>query len=255
MRYYFLLFIATVFNQVALSQISLGAIASPNISWVIQSGTNKAVCDTCKNSQTWQRNIDSLNKEKSAGVGFDFRVFTLIKINKDLKLQTGLGLRRNVFSRHIDGLKFLDQVHPQLGSIFDVSQTTKSVDFHYRFATIYVPIVFVKALSTKLVSNDFKFFSSFGTSIDFNIKSSFVADFNGFTLKGKTSAKIAPSDYPISFINLTPAAGIGFEYNYQDLVFFQLHPQLAFNVLSVTKPEVITRFVFLQLQTGCYYRF
>ena len=120
---------------------------------------------------------DGFRSAIGANIGYHY------EISKEERIFIGLQFYNFGFMRKKENLKFLDTIHPEIGRMFDMSQTgINYVNFMYRYYYASVPFIYERLIGkTKKVQSYFQLGGALGGLISHSIR----ADLHGFSAQGK----------------------------------------------------------------------
>lgn len=111
-------------------------------------------------------------------------IYALELQNKN-KLMVGLQFQNFGFTRKRENYKFLDTLHPEIGQMFDMSQTGSNyINFNYRYQYLTIPVLYSTRISGRSMKSStihWMIGGSVATLINHDIR----AVLHGFSARGK----------------------------------------------------------------------
>ena len=198
---------------------------------------------------------DSLGKMDRGRHNWGGGLKTLLFIDKYTYLQIGVEYKGISFTRVREDLQFHDTVHPEIGRIWDLSQTVLSKDafFYHKYRYLSVPVIYQKAFSRKKIHPKMQFYFASGLNFDFLFTDETRVTLYGWSVGGESMFKI-PNDYTSSTFNLTLDLGGRFEYLLNERSSFSVQPAFKYPLLSTAKDDLVEFNIFqVGLQVGVNY--
>lgn len=179
----------------------------------------------------------------------------LIFIDKFTYLQVGVEYKGLSFTRVREDLQFHDTVHPEIGRIWDLSQTVLSKDayFHHKYRYFSVPVIYQKAFTKRKVHPKMQFYLATGLNFDFLFTDDTRVVLNGWTVSNESLFRI-PNDYTASSFNVGLDLGARFEYLLNERSTFSVQPAFKYPFLSTAKDDFVQFSIFqIGMQVGVNY--
>lgn len=229
-------------------------IKDPSYSFYVQPGfQNRIITFKGSFSASYKDSIRKADQGRlTVGAGFLYSFQT----GKKTRFYTGLQYQEMGFSRIKENLKFLDTIHPQIGLMFDQSQTGGNyVDFKYRFKYLSLPLMFSNDLSRRKSKNT-RIHATYGLSVSVLIEHDILAKLHGFSTRGSQKKfKLDNSESEPGRINANLMGGFRVEnllYGKETWVF--ISPEIMIPTLPANLGKERYRLWSLGLQIGIYYR-
>ncbi|MBC7425398.1 MAG: hypothetical protein H7321_02590 [Bacteroidia bacterium] len=151
-------------------------------------------------------------------------------------MQGGLQYMDMGFDRVKSDLKFLDEIHPEIGRVNDLAQgTQKDVIFRTRYQYVNVQYLLIKNIKIKTKNTDLeglKFSFTFGASASVLLEHEVHAKLVGFTAYGQKDFHIKKTGYDAAPFNFNAIVGARFDYPLYPKTNLYVHPNLVLPFLN-----------------------
>ncbi|MCB9261981.1 MAG: hypothetical protein H6607_06375 [Flavobacteriales bacterium] len=198
---------------------------TPGIGYRQLSTSSTLLKDSFSNADKWRQNW-------SGGIKY------LISLDKYTKIQVGLEYKGRSFTRVRSGLKFHDTIHPEVGWLKDLSQTTneKNAYYHMKYRYISIPVIFQKVYSRKLFMNKMYFEFASGVEFDLRYADKMAIFLKGFSVDGNNTFKVS-NYYKPDLFNVSLNIGSRMEYKLSERSDFSVQPNFTFPLLVSAKDD------------------
>ena len=201
--------------------------------------------------QTYKQYNDSVQSFQSTRLNFSATLWYHHIINSEFTLQTGLGYIDMGWRREQNNLKYGDFTYPGVGDgrIIENSNTTKSINYDYRFHYLQIP-VWINYLAFK--SKDFKTTYSFTGGLTGNVllKHALTARLDGFTVDSKSKFQLDSSGYDARTFNMQFNIGMRVEHKLEKNITAIIQPMYSIHPFSATNEPISARLYGMMLHVG-----
>ncbi|MDI1234331.1 MAG: hypothetical protein PSX81_08620 [bacterium] len=133
---------------------------------------------------------DSLKKQDRWRSAIGASALFGIELSKTRKLMIGLQFSNYGFTRKREDYKFLDTLHPEIGVMYDLSQTGGNyINFNYRYQYLTIPVLYSTQISGKAMKSS-TIYWNIGGSISGLVHHDIRAVLNGFSAQGQKVFKL-----------------------------------------------------------------
>jgi len=243
----------SVFSQ-NFTKYSIGATISGVVTNTMDfSSSNKIV----KGNQTFSQYNDSVSSYKSYRTSIGATLWAHMLINKVWSVQAGIGYIDVGFQRNQTNIQYLDPLFPGIGSkgrLLEKSNSSKSIDYNYRYQYLTIPILFNYDV---YASKDFFYKLSItgGVGLNFLMHHDIKANLYQFVVEGKDVYNLDSTGYEGRRLALSMMLGAKGEYRMDKKTIFYIMPVFGLYPIPVTKTEISTLPYYLQLNIGIQYAF
>ncbi|MES2779653.1 MAG: outer membrane beta-barrel protein [Bacteroidota bacterium] len=259
MRFFFSIGLAmltvAVFAQ-SRDKLYFSASVNPVISMAINtSSSNKLTGSTPP--QTLAQYQDSVRSFESYKLSLGATVWVNYALNSKWTLQSGIGYSEIGFTRQQKNIQFNDRLYPGIGSkgkLLEISNSTKNVDYRFRYQYITVPVLFNYYAKR---SGDFKwtYYFTGGIGLNMLVKHEMKAVLDQFVVEGENVFHIDSTGYEGRFFTVNVFAGGRIDYKVDKNMSVFAQPMLTIFPMSVSKTDMHSYPIGLQVNLGVSYVF
>ncbi len=265
MRY--LLFIASsCWSLLALAQsktkFTIGGSINPLIAFSLNTSSSQDLIDVKRRNPdkpaytTLESYIDSTRSQRTYKGSVGFHVWANYLLNKKWTVQAGLGYVDIGFQRQHKNVQFNDMTYPGMGDgyIMELSGSTKTIDYNYRFQYIQIPVVMNYHLKQ---SRDYKwmFYLSGGLAANVLVKHQLTANLSQFVVEGEERYNFDSTGYNARPFAVNLLMGAKAEYSYEKNILFFAQPLFSVSPVSITGSKINVYPFYLGVNLGLVYTF
>lgn len=236
-------------------KITYSASLNPIITYPINTTTSSDPVND-NTTMTFKEFNDSISAFESYKLSLGGTVWVNYLLNSKWSLQTGLGYSEVGFTRKQENIQLGDPLFPGIGSgqLEELSNTTKNIDYNFRYQYISVPVLFNYYGKR---SKDFKwtYFFTAGAAVNVLVKHQIRAELENFVVEGEKVYKLDSSGYEGSRLTMNLYVGGKFEYKVKNGLNVFGQPLVMVFPFSVSNTEMKSRPIGLQLNLGITYNF
>ena len=257
---FFLLVLLGVLTLPVFGQTRSKLYFSASINPVISMAYNTSSSDKSTGSnppQTLKQYQDSVRSSETYKLSLGATVWVNYTLNKYWGIQTGIGYSEVGFSRQQNDIKFNDKLFPGIGEkgkLLDLSNTTKSANYRFRYQYISIPVLFNYYAKR---SGDFKwnYYLTGGLGLNMLVKHEMKAVLDQFVVEGQDVFHIDSTGYEGSAFTVNVFLGGRVDYKIDKQISLFAQPMLTLFPMSVSKTEMKSYIYGLQLNVGVSYSF
>jgi hypothetical protein len=172
-------------------------------------------------------------------------------LNKKWSIQTGLTYLDIGFDRKQSSINFKDSTYPGMGTgrIEELSGSTKSITYSYRFQYLQIPLLVNYIVSQ---TRDLKFTHriSAGFSVNILLNHDIKAKLDEFVVDGEDVFKFDSTGYSAKGFGFNLLFGYKLDLKGADKQIYYIQPVLGISPISVTTAPLKSNPIFLQLNMG-----
>jgi hypothetical protein len=237
---YFLVVLALMGHKALFAQAYVELFVSPSFNYRMAPSL-----DSTAFKDAWR-----LSWSTGFNVAFD--------VNRDARLITGFTLSNMGYTGVKEDMQFLDSLHPNIGRIEDLSQTSLSKDafFYHKFSYLQIPLLLDYNIGSKYKQNEYRIGIVSGFSANVLLQHRTDIFLKGFSVAGDNEHTLEPSDFQLSEFNVHFHAGAKFGLNLQNGFWLQAQPSFQIPFASSGSFEGRSlRLTQVNLQVGICYPF
>lgn len=205
-------------------------------------------------AQTLTQYQDSIRSFETYKLSLGGTVWVNYLLNSKWSIQTGIGYSEVGFSRQQNDIKFNDKLFPGIGTgkVIDISLSERSANYRLRYQYITVPVLFNYYAKR---SGDFKwtYYFTGGLGLNMLVNHEMKAVLDQFVIDGEKEFHIDSTGYEGSFFSVNVFVGGRFDYKIDKSISVFAQPMLTVFPLSVSKTEMKSYPIGLQVNIGISY--
>lgn len=205
--------------------------------------------------QTLKQYQDSVRSFETYKLSLGATVWLNYLINSKWSIQTGIGYSEVGFSRQQNNIQFNDKLFPGVGTkgkLIELSNSEKNINYRLRYQYITVPVLFNYYAKR---SGNFKWTCYFtgGLGLNILVKHEMKAVLDQFVIEGEKEFHVDSTGYEGSPFSLNLFAGGRFDYKVDKTISVFAQPMLTVFPLSVSKTDIKSYPIGLQVNLGVSY--
>lgn len=247
------LFLLLLFPYILYSQtqekILIGGGAHINYSTAINSSSDNNLVPG--KSYSYAEYSDSINAYQNGRVTLGVSAQFQYALNKKWSIQTGLTYLDIGFQRKQEGINFKDTTYPGMGTgrVEELSGSTKSITYSYRYQYLQIPILANYIVSqTRDLKYTHRISGGFSTNILLN--HDIKAKLDEFVVDGEEVFKFDSTGYEAAGFGLNLLFGYRLDIRGEDKHIYYIQPMLGISPISVSTTPLKSYPIFLQLNVG-----
>jgi hypothetical protein len=200
---------------------------------------------------TYVQYSESVKQYQSGRVTLGFSAQFQYALSKKRSIQTGLTYLDIGFQRKQEGINFKDSTYPGMGTgrVEELSGSTKSITYNYRYQYLQIPILVNFIVSqTRDLKYTHRISAGFSTNILLN--HDIKAKLDEFVVDGEEVFKFDSTGYEAARFGFNLLFGYKLDIKGEDKQLYYIQPMIGISPISVSTTPLESYPIFLQLNVG-----